>query len=200
MKPRFLLLMLLLLCSLPALAEDTAPELTRSASLTYAPRSKGKGTLLDSDYLTYFSGAYLEVQTVSPCHHLYFSYALDETDVAIQVQGESGAWTELLTDDRHYTNSYLALPGLTRFRIVPRSSETLSLSELHHFGEGELPGWVQTWQSGTGLTLGTVTPGRTVRLRPPAAMPAKGISASTAASSTHRMVFFIWQSLHGGRI
>ena len=142
----FLLSLLLLLCVLPAAAEETAPEITKSASLSYGPRSKGHGTLTDRNYLTYFSGSHLEVKTSAPCHHLYFSFAQTETDVAIQVQDASGAWVNLLTDSRHYTNTYLSLPGVTHFRILPLGSDTLSLSELHLFGEGSLPGWVQTWQ------------------------------------------------------
>ncbi len=148
MKLRRLLaaLLLLTLFTIPALAEDTAPELTKSAAFTYGPRATGHGTLTDGSYLTYFTGAYLEVSTSAPCHHLYFSYALDEVGIAIQVQDESGAWVDCLTDSRRYTNLYLPLPGLTRFRIVPLGSDTLGLSEIHLFGEGQLPAWVQTWQ------------------------------------------------------
>ena len=147
MKLRILLLTLMLLLVTPlALAEDEAPEITKSASLTYAPRSTGKGTLTDGSYLSYFSGAYLEVKTTRPCQHLYFSFAKEEVDIAIQVPGENGGWSTLLTDSRRYTNSYLSLPGLTHFRIMPASSDTLHLSELHLFGAGELPAWVQTWQ------------------------------------------------------
>ena len=138
-----LLLMLLLI---PAAGAEAAPELTRAAELSYAPRSTGRGTLTDGSYLTYFTGAYLEISTAAPCRHLYLSYALEEADIAIQVQDDSGAWTDCLTDSRRYTNLYLPLPGLTHFRIVPVGRDTLSLSEVHLFGEGELPAWVQTWQ------------------------------------------------------
>ena len=117
-------LLLLTVCTLPALAEDTAPEITRAAVLTYGPRAKGHGTLTDGSYLTYFTGGHLEIVSDTPCHHLYFSYALDEVDIAIQVQDESGVWVDILTDSRRYTNLYLPLPGLTRFRIVPLSSDT----------------------------------------------------------------------------
>lgn len=148
MKLRTLLtaLLLLLLCALPALAEEAAPEITRAASLAYAPQAKGHGTLTDGSYLTYYSGAYLEVTSSTPCHHLYFSYAQEETDIAIQVQDASGTWVDFLTDSRRYTNLYLPLPGLTHFRIVPLGSDTLGISEIHLFGEGSLPAWVQTWQ------------------------------------------------------
>ena len=139
-------LLLLTVCTLSALAEDTAPEITRTAALAYGPRAKGHGTLTDGSYLTYFTGGHLEIVSDTPCHHLYFSYALDEVDIAIQVQNESGVWVDILTDSRRYTNLYLPLPGLTRFRIVPLGSDTLGISELHLFGEGQLPAWVQTWQ------------------------------------------------------
>ena len=139
-------LLLLTVCTIPAQAEETAPELTKSATFTYGPRTKGHGTLTDGSYLTYFTGGHLEIVSETPCHHLYFSYALDEVDIAIQVQDESGVWVDILTDSRRYTNLYLPLPGLTRFRIVPLGSDTLGISELHLFGEGQLPAWVQTWQ------------------------------------------------------
>lgn len=138
----FLLSLLCVLLAAPALAE--APELT--ASFTYAPRSTGKGTLTDDSYLTYYTGAYLEVKTSSPCYHLYFSFALEEVDYQVLIPGEDGEWVVFTADDRRYTNSYLALPGVTQFRLVPVGSDTISLSEIHLFAEGELPAWVQTWQ------------------------------------------------------
>ncbi|MGN1368889.1 MAG: PIG-L deacetylase family protein [Aristaeellaceae bacterium] len=147
MKTRtFLLTLALLLCAACALAETEAPELTRTCSFTYAPRSTGKNTLTDASYLTYYTGSYLEVASPTPCHGLYFSFAQREVDVAVLLPDANGGWTTLLTDERHYTNTYLPLPGVTRFRLIPQGSETLSLSEIHLFGEGLLPAWVQDWQ------------------------------------------------------
>lgn len=146
LKPLLLMLAILLLVSCCALAETEAPEITKSCTLAYAPRSTGKGTLTDSSYLTYYSGSWLEVSAAAPCHHLYFSFAKDEVDVAIQIPGENGEWVTLVTDSRRYTNTYLSLPGVERFRIVPVGSDTLHLSELHLFGAGEKPSWVQDWQ------------------------------------------------------
>ena len=146
MKLHILLLALLMLLTLPVLAEAEAPELTQTAKLTYAPRSSGKGTLTDGSYLTYFSGAYLEVTSSAPCHQLYFSFAKDEVDYQVLAQDENGEWAVIAEDDRRYTNSYLALPGIERFRIVPVGSDAIHLSEIHLFGEGALPVWVQTWQ------------------------------------------------------
>ncbi len=147
MKTRaFLLTLTFLLSTACALAKTEAAELTKDCRFIYAPRSTGKSTMTDASYLTYYSGAYLEVVSPTPCYGLYFSFAQREGDIAVQVPDENGGWTTLLTEDRHYTNTYLALPGIERLRLVPRSSETLHISEIHLFGEGALPAWVQDWQ------------------------------------------------------
>lgn len=148
MKKRILLLFLacLLLLGVGASAENAAPELTRYCRFTGAPRATGRDGLTDGSYLTYYTGAYLEVTAPAPCYGLYFSFALREVDVAVQVPGDDGGWTTLLTDDRRYTNTFLPLPGVERLRLVPVGSDTLGISEIHLFGEGALPAWVQDWQ------------------------------------------------------
>ncbi|MGN0754111.1 MAG: PIG-L deacetylase family protein [Aristaeellaceae bacterium] len=142
----FLLALALVLCASCALAETEAPEITPGCVFAFAPRSTGKGNMTDGSYLTYYSGAYLEVTAPVPCWGLYFSFAQREADIAVQVMDENGAWVTLLTDTRHYTNTYLALPGVDHFRLVPTAGDTLHISEIHLFGEGEPPAWVQDWQ------------------------------------------------------
>ena len=146
LKGFLLVLLLALLTSGAALAQ--APDITDGCTFTYAPASKGKRDMTDASYLTYYSGKWLEITTPEeqPCYGLYFSFAKREVDYQVQIPGENGGWTSVAEDDRRYTNSYLALPGLTRFRIVPSGSDMIHISELHLLGEGELPAWVQTWQ------------------------------------------------------
>lgn len=148
MKIRIFLLTLamILVCAACALAETEAAEITKACDFAYAPRSTGKNTMRDGSYLTYYSGQYLEVAAPSPCHGVYTSFGMREVDYLVQVPDENGGWTTLLTDTRHYTNSYLALPGLTRFRLIPADGGTFHISEIHLFGEGNLPAWVQDWQ------------------------------------------------------
>jgi LmbE family N-acetylglucosaminyl deacetylase len=145
MKLRLLLLTLLLVL-LAACAHAEAADITKSSTFTYAPSSQGKKTMTDSSYLTYYSGKWLEVNTAVPCHGLYFSFAKREVDFEIQVPAENGGWTAIASDNRRYTNTCLELPGVSRFRIVPTSSDMIHISEIHLLGEGELPAWVQTWQ------------------------------------------------------
>lgn len=64
----------------------------------------------------------------------------------VQTLNAEGKWETILRDDRCYANSYVELPGLTRFRIAPESADKIHIAEIHLFGEGELPSWVQTWK------------------------------------------------------
>ncbi len=144
MKIKALLLCLLLLLPLSGRAE--APEITRGCSFAYAPRSTGKQNLRDGSYLTHFTGKWLEITSPQGCYGLYTSFAREETPYEVQIPGEDGGWVTLLTDSRLYTNSYLALPGLTHFRLAPAGAEEFHISEIHLLGEGELPAWVQDWQ------------------------------------------------------
>lgn len=148
MKIRLFLLALLLGLMTIASACAEAADITGECTFTYAPASQNKKTMSDASYLTYYSGKWLEVTAPEdqPCYGLYFSFAKREVDYQVQIPGENGEWIPIATDHRRYTNSYLALPGLTRFRIVPTSSDLIHISEIHLLGEGELPAWVQDWQ------------------------------------------------------
>lgn len=146
MKIRLFLLALLLSLLAAAGAQAEAADITGKCTFAYAPASEGKKTITDGSYLTYYSGKWLEVNASTPCYGLYFSFAKREVDFEVQVPGEDGQWTAIAQDSRRYTNTYLALPGVTRFRLVPTSDNTIHISEIHLLGEGELPAWVQTWQ------------------------------------------------------
>lgn len=151
-KGLLLALLLILLTAGLACAEAStsaeAAEITSRCTFTYAPASKGRKDMADANYLTYYSGKWLEITAPegTPCHGLYFSFAQREVDYQVQIPGENGDWVTVATDDRRYTNSYLALPGLTRFRIVPAGSDMIHISEIRLLGEGTLPAWVQDWQ------------------------------------------------------
>ena len=145
MKLRIFLCLLLLMLPV-TLAHAEAADITKQSKFTYAPASTGKTDMTDGSYLTYYSGKWLEVNSATPCHGLYFSFAQREVDIEIQVPDENGDWVAIAADQRRYTNTYLALPGVNRFRIVPTSDSMIHISEIHLLGEGELPAWVQTWQ------------------------------------------------------
>ena len=146
MKRLFLALLLLLSLSTFALADGTSQDITRQCTFTYAPRSTDRNTMQDSSYLTYYTGSWLEITTPVPCHGLYVSFAGREAPYLVQTLNEQGAWETLLRDDRCYANSYVELPGVTHIRLMLESREDIKIAEIHLFGEGEKPAWVQDWQ------------------------------------------------------
>ncbi len=146
---KWFVLGLLLLCLMPfgAMGEE-AQEITGQCTFTFAPRSQGKKDMTDNSYLTAYTGKYLEI--IAPegkeCHGMYLSFSGREAPYQVQVMQQEGEWETLLSDDRLYANSYLPLPGLSRFRIVPVTAENISIAEIHLLGEGETPAWVQDWR------------------------------------------------------
>ena len=146
MKRLFLALLLLLSLCTFALADGTAQDITKQCTFTYAPRSTDRSTMQDSSYLTYYTGSWLEITTPVPCHGLYVSFAGREAPYFVQTLNEQGAWETLLRDERCYANSYLELPGVTHIRLMLESREDIKIAEIHLFGEGEKPAWVQDWR------------------------------------------------------
>ncbi len=148
MRKCFFLLMLALCMAFTACALAEAAEITEDCTFTYAPRSTGRQDMGDASYLTYYSGSYLEITTPAdaPCHGLYVSFSQRETPWLVQTLNESGDWETILRDDRCYANSYVALPGLSHFRLVSETSDKIHIAEIHLFGEGEIPAWVQDWK------------------------------------------------------
>ena len=146
MKRLFLVLFLLVsLCAI-AYADTTAQDITKQCTFTYPPRATGKNTMQDASYLTYYTGSYLEITTPVPCYGLYVSFAGREAPYLVQTLNGQGAWETLLLDDRCYANSYVTLPGVTRIRLMLESHADINIAEIHLFGEGEKPAWVQDWQ------------------------------------------------------
>ena len=146
MKRLFLALLLLLILCTFALADGTAQDITKQCTFTYAPRSTDRNTMQDSSYLTYYTGSWLEITAPVPCHGLYVSFAGREAPYLVQTFNEHGAWETLLRDERCYANSYLELPGVTHIRLMLESREDIKIAEIHLFGKGEKPAWVQDWQ------------------------------------------------------
>ena len=144
---KVLVMLLLLLCMAGAACAEEAADITRQCTFGYAPRSSGKRNMTDHNYLTYYTGSYLQVTAPEgvPCYGLYINFAGRESPYLVQRQSASGQWETILRDDRCYANSYLALPGLSQLRIVPEKGE-FSIAEITLLGEGDLPAWVQDWQ------------------------------------------------------
>lgn len=144
-------LCLLLACLLSPLLSaqaETAQDLTARCTFSFAPGSKGRDTLWDHSYLTYYTGKYLEIAlpTAEPCYGVYVCFAGREAPFRIEGKNAQGAWETVAEDSRCYANSYVPLPGLTSLRIVPAREETISIAEITLLGAGDRPAWVQDWR------------------------------------------------------
>ena len=148
MKKKWLVFLLVCMAVLPVIGRAEATEITKECQLVYAPRSEGKKNMSDASYITFYKGKYLEVVTPegAPCYGLYISFAGREAPYQVQQMNRQGEWETVLQDSRLYANSYLPLPGLSCFRIAPDGGEDISIAEIHLFGEGKKPGWVQDWK------------------------------------------------------
>ncbi len=150
---RFLLL-LLLLCALPLLAQAEAQDITAQCTLRLSARPVERNYLLDDDRSTYWRAerkGWVEVTTPEdgPCYGVYITWSQKRVDWEVQAQDETGKWQRVYHTDEWYHNQFVPLDGLTCFRIQSLSTDPeldMCLAQLRLFGEGELPNWVQLWK------------------------------------------------------
>ena len=147
MKKLLIMLVALLLGTVAAQADEAA-EITEQAAFSV----KKPKLLLDGDLATYWSGDVLEI-TLSEdaaCHALYLSFFDTPPSLVVSVQAE-GSWQRVCAQPQPYYNACVKLEeGATKLRLENARGEGFSVSEIHLFGEGELPVWVQQWQPFTG--------------------------------------------------
>lgn len=141
---------LLLACG-GALAQ-TAEEITAQCSLRDAG-GRALACLSDGRYDTSWSAYGKEARLVlnsqeAPIHGVYLQFYNYACPFEVQARDAQGKWQRIAACDTEYLTGYAAWPeGATEIRIRPtRSSDRLALAEVHLFGKGEMPDWVQRWQ------------------------------------------------------
>lgn len=152
MKRLFWALMALMMLAPAALAQ-TAEEITGRCTLT----SVGKKTLArmtDGDYRTHWdsssnSYAYVQIEAEEAIGGVYVQFYDDATAFEVQVRDEAGEWQTVAERDGAFLAEYAALnAGADTVRIRPKDGKgRLFIAELHVFGEGDAPDWVQQWEA-----------------------------------------------------
>ncbi len=146
-------LALLLLLGASALAEE-ATDLIASCDVT-SSGSKYKITqLTDNSYRSQWvsdkkKSPYVQIETPSgeKAYGVYVCFG--DKPFAWQVQAKKdGKWVSVAQGEGKYAHEYLALDGLTALRITPVSEKSMEMCflNLHVFGEGDVPSWVNQWQ------------------------------------------------------
>lgn len=127
--------------------------LMMALSLGAALAEKPK-VLLDGDLATYWSseGGALEITLPEGvrCHALYLIFCDTPPSLVVSVQGADGSWQTVCEQPEPYYNACVKLEGAEKIRLENAREESFSISEIHLFGEGELPSWVQQRKDFTG--------------------------------------------------
>ena len=171
MKKLLFCLLILLLFSLPALA-DEARDITDECAITVSNGAKNLPAMMDGDYDTFWKSShrgYVEITAPSDekiCG-LYISWSKFITDWRLQAL-EDGEWKTVCerVEERDFYNQYIPLTeGYEAVRLVcqaPDYDHALNISELRVLGAGDVPPWVQTWRAFDGkadLVLIVTDPG-----------------------------------------
>ena len=135
-----------------ALAEPAA-EMTQGCVIR-TKDNKVLRSLQDGDYTSMWSAygdmARLTVTALDEerIHGVYVQFYNYSCAFDVQVKDADRKWQTVASCDGAYLSGYAALPeGVQEIRIRPQSNaDRLSIAEVHVFGAGDVPKWVQQWE------------------------------------------------------
>ena len=154
-KTGFWILWSVVLLLLPFFAADaeTAQEI-EPVSCTSTVNDSYSEALSDNSYFTVWYAKrgviQIDLPEDQPAYSMYVCFNRQVVPIVIQLPDENGKYTDAQTVSDPYLHQLVSLPGAKsiRIRIADESKkEMLRLAELHFFGEGDLPSWVQTWKT-----------------------------------------------------
>lgn len=144
------LLISLLLFVCTAIGEE-AQDITALAKYSAVPEIDPANSLCDERHRTVWSSrrGYLEITLPEeePCHGVFICFGDCEAACEVQIfDGETFVPYRRITDEG-IAHRFVDLPGVTFFRIVPVSENSImKISELRLIGEGSIPSFVQLWE------------------------------------------------------
>ena len=153
MKRLFWALAAALMMFAPVALAQTAQEITDTCTLS-AVGKKTLGRMTDGQYQTYWASssgsyAYVEIEAEESVGGLYVQFYEDIAALEVQTTDDAGAWRTVAVSGGSFLNEYIALDaGTETVRIRPKDGKgRLFIAELHVFGEGDTPDWVQQWEA-----------------------------------------------------
>ena len=157
MKKTYLIVLLLLaLLSIPAIAEDamdvTADATVKASSTDRRYKTFAMDCALDRDFTTMWKSAKerranLEISSPTPVYGIYLCLGTDTVMPWVVEIQDGKNWVVAARGEGLYGHEYVAVEGLTHFRIrlETTAQKVFAVNELYLLGEGELPAWVQRW-------------------------------------------------------
>lgn len=150
-KTVFPMLILLFALALPALADEAA-DITQEASLTSSSKQAALYKACDRDVEKIWTSdkerrPYIEVKTKTPCYGVYICFGGTLRPWVVE-KASGKSWEVVASGEGQFAHEYLALDGLTHFRITYAENKKceLAVNELYLLSEGDVPSWVQRWQ------------------------------------------------------
>ena len=136
-----------------AAAGETAEEL-QPLRLDPEVKAGALKNLFDGSYFTNWYAkkgwVQIDLKEGEAAYGIYLCFQKEAIPVVIQIPGETGEYRDWHTLEGKYLHEFAELPGVTslRIRIADESKkEMLTLTEIHLFGPGETPEWVQRWRT-----------------------------------------------------
>lgn len=149
----WLLMVLMLLCSLPVLGEEEeavteATLLITGAQVDSKPENKHLDRLSDgkiSSYTEFSSGAVLTLQLNAPVQGIYIQWETLPEKYALQWLDEAGTASEKEVRTPFAVNEYISAPEGTKGILLTFLKKS-TVSELEVYGAGALPSTIQQWE------------------------------------------------------
>ena len=145
------LLLILFLFTAPARAEE-AEELTAGCTVKVVDKTGKVKSITDGKYTTFWESSkrkepWVTLSSDKPIYGLYLCFRnLPQSYVIQKKSGED--WVTVAEGDTRYYHAYYELDGLKKIRILSTAEKKniLGFNEIHAFGQGEVPEWVQRWE------------------------------------------------------
>jgi len=146
-------LLLAMALTMTAALADPAHEITEGCTIR-GKDGKALYGLKDGDYTSMWSayGDKARLTVTAPegetIHGVYLQFYNYACAFDVQVRDADRKWQTVASCTTDYLTGYAALPeGAQEIRIRPqKNADRLTLAEVHVFGEGDVPDWVQRWQ------------------------------------------------------
>lgn len=141
------LIMLFLLLTLPALAQD-AEDITLECTLVRKSKKVDFTPMTDRNYATSFMMVprrVLEARSEKNVSAIYLQFFRYTAQLEIQTEVD-GQWQSVGNTSGKYLTEWIPLPEGTRnIRIINHNRQRVYLAELTIFGEGDRPAYVHQW-------------------------------------------------------
>ena len=151
---KFLIPVILVLLLLPCcVSADQAEELTSGCSVRVVDNRGGADSVTDGKYATWWASTtrknpWIEIASGQPAYGLYLCFTELPDSYAVQEQNGE-VWTTIAEEVHpQFYHAFFELNGQETIRVLctAEGTDVIGLSEIHVFGQGDIPAWVQRWE------------------------------------------------------